>query len=143
MILTCNVRLHLSIIGYCSLLSLLSFIKKNELPFCSQALYECTLSAFAINFQVGLIFGSAFSLDVLFLWELFCFFPWEIIKSSTHSSGFRVLIVSCEIYPIVWQAWEGVFGCVYINKAKIGTTNRKWYEVDVLFVFQHIYFSLG
>lgn len=60
------------------------------------------------------------------------FFPWEIIKSR---SGLRVLMVPCEIYPIVWQAWEGVFGCVYINEAKIGTINRKWYVVDVLFCF--------
>lgn len=30
-----------------------------------------------------------------------------------------------------------MFGCVYINEAKIGTINRKHYEADVHFVFQH------
>lgn len=28
-----------------------------------------------------------------------------------------------------------MFGCVYINEAKNGTINWKWYEVDVPFLF--------
>ena len=44
-------------------------------------------------------------------------------------------MVPCEIYPVVWQAWEGVFGCVCIKEAKTGTISRKRYVVDVLFCF--------
>lgn len=95
-------------------------------------MYEWALSAFAFNFLVGFIFGNAL-LNVFF--SVFCFFPWEIIKGSTCSPGLRVFLVSYGIYPIIWQAWKGVFGCVYINEAKIGTINWKRYEVDVPFLF--------
>lgn len=95
-------------------------------------MYEWALSAFAFNFLVEFIFGNAL-LNVFF--SVFCFFPWEIIKSSTCSPGLRVFMVSYGIYPIVWQAWKGVFGCVYINEAKIGTINWKRYEVNVPFLF--------
>lgn len=34
-----------------------------------------------------------------------------------------------------------MFGCVYINEAKIGTINRKQYEADALFLFSSTFAS--
>lgn len=98
-------------------------------------MYECVLSAFAIHFQIRLIFGNTLFRCAHFGRICILFFPWEIIRSSTHSSGVSIPRVSCETHPSVWQAGEGVFGCVYVNEAKIGTVNRKQYEADVPFLF--------
>lgn len=73
----------------------LSFLFLNELTFCLQALCECSLNAFAIHFQVGLIFGNALFLDVLISVECVLFFSLGDHQNSTRSSGLKVHMVSC------------------------------------------------